>query len=161
MQNKASAVQSLSQQEQISPALPASWKDTFPVYLLEKKCFSSDDAWPLFEIIFVLSAPSIIKLKIEHRETLVAFIAAEQHKSKSLSWITTIAVAPSYQRQGFAQRLLNCIEKEIETPAIRLSVRKSNKPAINLYHQAGYQQVDIWPKYYIGGEDGLVFEKKI
>ena len=161
MQMDTSAFESKYNQDQDYPVLKANWKDSFSVYLLEKKCFSPDDAWPIFEIVYVLSSPSINKLKIECQERLIAFIAAEQHKSKSISWITTIAVAPTYQRLGLAKKLLNCIENEIDTPAIRLSVRKSNTPAINLYCKSGYQQVDIWPKYYIGGEDGLVFEKKI
>jgi len=44
-------------------------------------------------------------------------------------------------------------------PVIKLTVRRSNIPAIKLYEKLGYYQVDIWSKYYRNGEDGLVLEK--
>jgi ribosomal protein S18 acetylase RimI-like enzyme len=47
----------------------------------------------------------------------------------------------------------------MNVPQIKLSVRKSNTEALNLYFQNGYLQKDIWKKYYIDGEDAIVLEK--
>jgi ribosomal protein S18 acetylase RimI-like enzyme len=44
-------------------------------------------------------------------------------------------------------------------PRVRLCVRKSNAGAVDMYLQEGYQPVDLWKSYYIGGEDALVMEK--
>jgi ribosomal protein S18 acetylase RimI-like enzyme len=60
-----------------------------------------------------------------------------------------------------ARALLHACEDRLHVKAIRLSVRRSNQPAIELYLSEGYTQVDIWGNYYIGGEDALIFEKKI
>jgi ribosomal-protein-alanine N-acetyltransferase len=44
---------------------------------------------------------------------------------------------------------------------VKLSVRRSNQPAIQLYQKLGYAQVDVWSNYYHDGEDGIVMAKKI
>jgi len=141
------------------PILKANWHDTGALLKLEKQCFSPNDAWPLLDILAVLSLPGIVRLKVEHDSILIAFIAAERQVEKSIGWITTIGVAPDYRKFGIAARLLTACENTINMPAICLSVRKSNLAARRLYQHAGYKQVDLWPKYYIGGEDALVLEK--
>lgn len=45
-------------------------------------------------------------------------------------------------------------------PAFRLNIRASNKLAIRLFENAGYEVVDRWKKYYTGGEDALVLEQR-
>jgi ribosomal protein S18 acetylase RimI-like enzyme len=55
--------------------------------------------------------------------------------------------------------LLEEAESQNDLPRMRLTVRRSNRSAINLYHNFGYREVDIWPRYYQGGEDGIVMEK--
>lgn len=149
------------------PILKASWCDVGALLKLEKRCFSSDDAWPLLDIIAVLSSPGTIRLKIERDEQMIAFIAAERQLSsswkekKSVGWITTIAVSPEYRRKGIGSLLLSACESAINAHLMRLCVRRSNEEAIRLYERAGYKQVDIWHKYYVGGEDALVFEKNL
>jgi ribosomal protein S18 acetylase RimI-like enzyme len=31
--------------------------------------------------------------------------------------------------------------------------------AIELYQKRSYEQIDVWPGYYTGGEDAVVMEK--
>lgn len=45
--------------------------------------------------------------------------------------------------------------------SVRLTLRRSNLAAKNLYLAAGYAEVDIWLKYYSNGEDGIVMEKQL
>jgi len=54
---------------------------------------------------------------------------------------------------------METVEKRVEMPRMRLSVRASNKTARGLYQSRGYDQVDVWPRYYVGGEDAIVMEK--
>ena len=68
-------------------------------------------------------------------------------------------VDPTYRRRGIAQALLEQAEDKLAMPRVRLSVRASNIGAIRLYEVNGYEQVDRWQKYYVGGEDALVLEK--
>lgn len=90
---------------------------------------------------------------------MVGFIGGEREAGKRLGWVTTLGVMPSYRRHGIARALLRKCERELGMPAVRLSVRASNQPAIQLYENAGYDVVDRWKKYYTGGEDALVLEK--
>ena len=91
---------------------------------------------------------------------MVGFLGGEREPSKHRGWITTLAVLPDFRRQGIARALLDLGENHLAMPVIRLSVRASNLPAIRLYEVTGYQVVDQWRRYYAGGEDALVLEKR-
>lgn len=137
--------------------LPANWRDMGTLRQLEKICFPKD-AWPLLDLIGVLSLPNIIRLKSVRQDQLIGFIAGDK-KSNDLAWIATIGVLPEYRRKGVAAALLQECEARLEVARIRLSVRLGNTGAIQLYEGFGYHRVDIWPHYYQDGTDALVFQK--
>ncbi len=139
--------------------MPASWRDLGALRQIEKICFP-EDAWPLLDLIGVLSLPNVIRLKAVIDEQMIGFVAGDK-KLGDPSWIATIGVLPEYRRQGIASALLQECETLLNAFRIRLSVRLGNTGAIRLYEDFGYQRVDIWPKYYQDGTDALVFEKKI
>lgn len=139
--------------------IPASWRDLGALRQLEKVCFPQD-AWPLLDLIGVLSLPNVVRLKAVSDDQMIGFVAGDQ-KSGGLAWIATIGVLPKYRRQGIASTLLLECEALLDAFQIRLSVRLGNTGAIRLYENFGYQRVDIWPKYYQDGTDALVFEKRI
>lgn len=138
----------------------ATWRDLKDLFQLEKDCFQLD-AWPLLDILGVLTIPQIIRLKAVDHEELVGFIAVDLRRSQQTAWIATLAVKPTYRKSGIGSTLLGISEGEINLPRIRLSVRQSNQPAIQLYQKHGYQQIEVWKKYYKGGDNALVFEKVI
>ena len=127
---------------------------------LERVCFPQD-AWPLLEMVGVLSLPSVLRWKALDGEQLVAFVAADVRRSQDVAWIATISVHPDYRRQGLGSRLMNLAEESVGTKAMRLSARASNREALQLYQERGYEQIDVWPKYYVGGEDAVVMEKML
>ena len=137
--------------------LPARWRDLNAVRQLEKICFP-EDAWPLLDLIAVLSLPNIVRLKAIRADQMIGFVAGEK-KSSALGWIATIGVIPEYRRQGVAVALLAACENRLGVSKIRLSVRLGNSNAIQLYEKLGYQRVDIWTNYYQDGTDALIFEK--
>ena len=139
--------------------LPAGLHDLGEVRRVEQACFAND-AWPLLDLIAVLTMPGIVRLKAVSEEHMVAFAAAELRSLEGLGWITTIGVLPEFRQHGIGKALLDACEQQAGFPRVRLCVRKSNQPAIHMYERAGYQLVDIWPHYYQGGEDALVMEKK-
>ena len=108
----------------------------------------------------MLTLPGTVRLKAVVDGQMVGFIGGEREAGKRLGWVTTLGVMPAYRRYGIARALLRKCEKELAMPAIRLSVRASNMPAIQLYENAGYEIIDRWKKYYTGGEDALVLEKR-
>ena len=138
----------------------ATWRDFNAIRHIESQSFDLD-AWPLIDIIGVLTLPNVIRLKAVERGETVGFIAIDIRRSQGISWIATIAVLPDHRRKGIGAKLLEEAEVQTTLPRMRLTVRRSNHPAINLYHNFGYREVDIWPRYYQGGEDGIVMEKLV
>ncbi len=136
----------------------ASLKDLNSLRKLEEICFPID-RWPLFDLIGVLTLPGLVRLKAEIEEEFIGFIAGDIRKKQIEGWITTIGVFPHFQNLGIARIMLNQCEKQMNVRNIKLSVRKSNSPALSLYFQNGYVQKEIWKKYYIDGEDAIVLEK--
>src|SRR5512137_1631579 len=84
---------------------PATWRDLNSLRHLERLCFPKD-AWPLLDLVGVLTLPSVIRLKAEayvqadglidmqadgqaHR-LLVGFIAGDIRSSQHMAWIATI-----------------------------------------------------------------------
>jgi len=138
----------------------ATWRDLKDLHQLEKVCFQLD-AWPLLDILEVLTIPQIIRYKAADQEKLVGFIAVDLRRSQQTAWIATLAVLPAYRKSGIGSTLIKICEEEVNLPRIRLSVRQSNQPAIQLYQKHGYQQIEVWKKYYKGGDNAYVFEKII
>jgi ribosomal protein S18 acetylase RimI-like enzyme len=127
---------------------------------LEQVCFEKD-AWPLLDLIAVLTWPEVIRLKAVENGEMIGFVAGDPRRSEGAGWIATIAVDPRYQRRGIGRMLLQACEVRTTLPRMRLTVRMSNEGAISLYEKEGYRSVDIWKRYYNDGEDGLVMEKKL
>ncbi|RME07141.1 MAG: N-acetyltransferase, partial [Anaerolineae bacterium] len=139
----------------------ATLRDLGALRRLEKACFEAD-AWPLLDLIAVLTFPAVIRLKaVNAEEEIIGFIAGDVRASQNLAWIATLGVLPAYRRRGVGRLLLQTCESMLPVPRVRLSVRVDNRAAIHLYRQSGYQQVGIWPRYYNGGVDALVMEKEL
>lgn len=138
----------------------AGWRDLLALSALERICFDRD-AWPLVELMGVLTFPGVVRLRAVGDAKLVGFIAGDPRKRDRTGWILTLGVLPEWRRMGIAEALLARCETALQLPRVKLTVRRSNIPAIRLYEKAGYEQVDIWSKYYKGSEDGLVLARKI
>jgi len=137
---------------------PANILDLTALRKLEHTCFEKD-AWPLLDLIAVLTWPEVIRLKVVENGEMIAFAACDPRPSQSIAWIATIAVDPRYQRRGKGRMLLRACEERTKQPRLKLSVRISNHGAIALYEREGYQTVDVWGRYYSDQEDALVMEK--
>ncbi len=144
-----------------SPAaiVSASWRDLNALRYVEKQCFPKD-AWPLWDLIGVLTLPNVVRLKAVLDDQMVGFIAADVRPSENMAWIATIGVLPEQRGRGIGSALLLTCEDQLAVSSIRLNVRVSNKTAINLYHRLGYMQVGRWPAYYQDREDALIMEKQ-
>ena len=138
----------------------ADWRDYGSLNHLEKVCFRREDHWPFWDVIGVLTLPGLVRLKAVAEGHMVGFIGGEREMHSKRGWVTTLAVLPAYRRVGIARDLLAACETKLGMPSIRLSVRESNLAAVALYESNGYVLVNRWKKYYVGGEDALIFEKK-
>jgi N-alpha-acetyltransferase 10/11 len=138
----------------------ASLRDLGALRRLEQVCFEKD-AWPLLDLMAVLTWPDVIKLKAVENGEMIGFAACDPRPSEEAGWIATLGVDPRYQRRGIGRALLRACEAKTKLPHMKLTVRMSNEAAIALYEKEGYRSVDIWKRYYNDGEDGLVMEKRL
>lgn len=125
---------------------------------VESVCFPQD-AWPLLDLVAVLTFPGVVRLKAIEAGQMIGFIAGDPRPSEGFSWIATLGVLPEYRGLGYGRALLEACEQQLPTRRIRLSVRSSNEEAIRMYKNAGYFAIDRWERYYNDGEDALVMEK--
>jgi ribosomal protein S18 acetylase RimI-like enzyme len=137
---------------------PANLRDLGALRRIEQACFPKD-AWPLLDLMAVLSWPEVVRLKAVVDDHMVGFIAGDPRRMEGMAWIATLGVLPEYRRQGIARALLRECEKRLSVSRLRLCVRLDNESAIRLYEQEGYARVDTWVKYYNDGGDALVMEK--
>ena len=127
---------------------------------LEKESFDRD-AWPLVDLVAVLTFSNVIRLKAVEDNRMVGFVAGDPHPRDGWGWIATIAVDPNFRRRGVGTALLHACEKQLGVPRSRLTVRLSNQGAITLYEREGYATIDVWKSYYSDGEDAMVMEKTL
>jgi ribosomal-protein-alanine N-acetyltransferase len=140
--------------------LKASIIDLGPLRKLEQESFGKD-AWPLLDLIAVLTFADVIRLKAVEDSQMVGFVAGDPHPRDGWGWIATIAVDPRFRRRGIGLALLHACEGKLGVPQSRLTVRISNQSAITMYEKDGYKTTDIWKAYYNDGEDGIVMEKNL
>jgi ribosomal protein S18 acetylase RimI-like enzyme len=136
----------------------AGWRDVGALRTLEQVCFPKD-AWPLWDLIGVLTLPNMVRLKAVLGEQMVGFVAGDYRMREQVAWIATICVQPEYQRRGIGRALLEACERQLPVAEVRLCVRVSNTGAQAMYRGAGYGVREIWEKYYSDGEDALVMQK--
>ncbi|MCX6037321.1 MAG: GNAT family N-acetyltransferase [Chloroflexi bacterium] len=138
--------------------LRATLRDLGPLRRIEQACFLKD-AWPLLDLLAVLTWPEVVRLKAVEDGQMIGFIARDPRPSEHLAWIATVGVLPEYQRRGIGRALLRECEQRLTQPRIRLCVRVSNESAIRLYQQEGYLAMDTWREYYNDKENAVVMEK--
>ncbi len=140
--------------------VPANIMDLAALRRLEKVCFDKD-AWPLLDLIAVLTWSEVIRFKAVDAGEMIGFVAGDPRQANGVGWIATLAVDPRYQRRGIGTALLEACERALNLPVIKLTVRATNQTAIILYEHRGYRAVDVWRRYYNDGEDGLVMTKTV
>ena len=138
--------------------IPATLLDLNALRHVEKICFPQD-AWPLLDLIAVLTFPGVVRLKAVENGQMVGFIAGDPRPAEDISWIATVGVLPEYQGKGIGRALLAACEAQLPTNKLRLSVRKNNRRAIQIYAANGYYDIDTWRNYYNDGEDALIMQK--
>jgi len=124
---------------------------------VEQTCFPKD-AWPIFDLIAVLSFPGVVRLKaVVENEWSASLLAT--HVRRRLFVDRHHWVLPEYRGKGYGRALLEACEARLTTKRVRLSVRASNLEPIRMYEKAGYRFIDQWLRYYDDGKTRLLWKR--
>ena len=90
----------------------ANLKDLGGLRQLEQVCFPRD-AWPLLDLLGVLSMPGVVRLKAVAEGRMIGFIAGDVRRPEQIAWIATIGVLPEFRGRGVGAALLQACEARI------------------------------------------------
>lgn len=144
----------------IEPALAA---DLDALLAIEAACFSSDRLSRRSFKRWLRRADCVFLVARDGAE-LAGYCLVLLRQGTRLARLYSLALAPAYQGQGLARRLLQ--QAELDTRAtgalyLRLEVASTNSAAIALYRQLGYTQFGLYHDYYEDHGDALRMEKCI
>ena len=138
-----------------------SQEDVDQVARLEKICFSDPWSKETFreELQLKLAIPLVAKLEKE-----VVGYTCLWHLDDQLE-VANFAVSPDHRGKGIGEKIIKRIlleAKERACKSIVLSVRESNKAAINLYTKFGFVEVGRRKRYYrLPTEDAVTMLKTL
>ena len=133
-------------------------QDTAAIYETEKCSFP--DPWSESGIAAECDNSLGIALAAEDEGIIAGYIYGEYDGERG--YISHIAVAPQYRRQGMARALIAAFESRAEGD-ITLEVRHSNLAAVSLYKSAGFSEAGIRKNFYSvpEKEDAVVMIKTL
>ena len=131
--------------------------DIEKIVLIEEDCHISP--WSKTNFLDSISAGNLFQVLKDDELIIGYYIACFAADECELLNIT---VSKNLHRQGFGKAIIsylinNCLERK--TSNLFLEVRRSNKNAILLYEQKGFNEVGIRPNYYKtsnGNEDAIL-----
>ena len=99
---------------------------------------------------------------------LLGFYEPGDRRAALVADLLAIGVDPRYQRQGIGRSLLEfALElsgeaaKQSHVSEIRLTVAATNRPALALFHAAGFEVLDAHHGAYDGGQRAIRMVKKL
>ena len=127
---------------------------------LEKLCFS--DPWSENSIASELNNKLSLWLVAVERDTVVGYVGSQTVIGETD--MMNIAVHPDYRKQGIGSELIRRLIGELDAKgshSLMLEVRASNKPAISVYRNMGFEEVGRRRNYYRNPrEDALILRKE-
>lgn len=124
---------------------------------LDNRCFSIPWSRKMF-MDELLNGHAKYYVAVEENGAITGYIGL--HHVLDVAYITNLAVAPDFRRQGIGKALLTkALEtcRSMDISSVTLEVRESNKIAISLYRRFGFSAVGKRINYYRNPiEDALI-----
>lgn len=126
---------------------------------LEKECFANP--WNRRDIEAQLKNINAHFLAAVSEKEVIGYLGIYEYFESCE--MANLAVSAPYRRQGIARAL---VEKAIKNAVFRgcdyitLEVRKSNAPALNLYHSMGFEQAGLRKSFYTNPEEDAIIMTK-
>lgn len=140
--------------------------DLMAVVRLERRLF--EEPWRLASFEQFLDSPGFLVMEDPSGrglgDDLAAYIVSNtlDRRGRRLGHVKDLGVKPKRQREGRGRTILRRALGVLRTEgaeSVRLEVRPSNKPAIELYRGEGFEVVARDPNYYPDGEDALILKR--
>ena len=136
----------------------AELEDINEIYNIEKKVFN--DYWPLDLIKSEIIEKKYSRVTVlELNKKIIGYIF--QRKIYDENHIINLAIDIPYQHRGYGKFLLmKILEKDDNDTNVFLEVKEANLPAVKLYIDLGFEEVDRKEGYYSDGSNAIFMLKK-
>ena len=136
----------------------AELEDLNEIYNIEKKVFN--DYWSLDLIKSEIIEKKYSRVTVlELKKKIIGYIF--QRKIYDENHIINLAIDIPYQHKGYGRSLLiKILEKDINDTNVFLEVKEANLPAVKLYIDLGFEEVDRKERYYSDGSNAIFMLRK-
>ncbi|MBP00960.1 MAG: ribosomal-protein-alanine N-acetyltransferase [Candidatus Marinimicrobia bacterium] len=136
----------------------AELEDLNEIYNIEKKVFN--DYWSLDLIKSEIIEKKYSRVTVlELKKKIIGYIF--QRKIYDENHIINLAIDIPYQHRGYGKFLLmKILEKDDNDTNVFLEVKEANLPAVKLYIDLGFEEVDRKEGYYSDGSNAIFMLKK-
>ena len=136
----------------------AELEDLNEIYNIEKKVFN--DYWSLDLIKSEIIEKKYSRVTVlELKKKIVGYIF--QRKIYDENHIINLAIDIPYQHKGYGKFLLmKILEKDSNDTNVFLEVKEANFPAVKLYIDLGFEEVDRKERYYSDGSNAIFMLRK-
>ena len=136
----------------------AEFEDINEIYNIEKKVFN--DYWSLDLIKSEIIEKKYSRVTVlELKKKIIGYIF--QRKIYDENHIINLAIDIPYQHKGYGKFLLmKILEKDSNDTNVFLEVKEANLPAVKLYIDLGFEEVDRKERYYSDGSNAIFMLKK-
>ena len=136
----------------------ATINDLNKIYYIEKKVFNNYWSIDLIESELNDQEHSEVSV-LEINKKIIGYIF--QRKFFDDNHIINLAIDIPYQHKGYGRLLLmNILEKDKNDTNVFLEVKEANLPAIKLYIDLGFEEVDRKDRYYSDGSNAIFMLRK-
>ena len=136
----------------------AELEDLNEIYNIEKKVFN--DYWSLDLIKSEIIEKKYSRVTVlELKKKIIGYIF--QRKIYDENHIINLAIDIPYQHRGYGKLLLmKILEKDDNDTNVFLEVKEANLPAVKLYIDLGFEEVDRKERYYSDGSNAIFMLRK-
>ena len=136
----------------------AELEDLNEIYNIEKKVFN--DYWSLDLIKSEIIEKKYSRVTVlELKKKIIGYIF--QRKIYDDNHIINLAIDIPYQHKGYGKFLLmKILEKDSNDTNVFLEVKEANFPAVKLYIDLGFEEVDRKERYYSDGSNAIFMLRK-
>ena len=136
----------------------AELEDLNEIYNIEKKVFN--DYWSLDLIKSEIIEKKYSRVTVlELKKKIIGYLF--QRKIYDENHIINLAIDIPYQHKGYGKFLLmKILEKDSNDTNVFLEVKEANLPAVKLYIDLGFEEVDRKERYYSDGSNAIFMLRK-